>query len=67
MASALGSGVEASPVAQRQLAGRNSGGYIPNADYAYFDDELDFPSANNIDYITGTLWSFKELWGESNS
>ena len=47
------------PVAQRQHAGRTGGGYMPSADYSYFDDEADFPAANNIDYITGMNHSFK--------
>ena len=40
-------------VAQRQYAGRTGAGYMPSADYSYFDDEADFPASNNIDYITG--------------
>lgn len=46
-------GIAGGPVAQRQYGGRNGGGYMPSADYSYFDDEADFPASNNIDYITG--------------
>lgn len=50
-----GLGAEVGVIAQRQFSGRN-GGYMPSADYAYFDDEADFPAANNIDYITGNIF-----------
>lgn len=60
---AAGSGVGVGPVALRQTD-RYPGGYVPNADYTYFDDDLDFPAANNIDYITGifsNIYKFSPL------
>lgn len=55
VAAAAGAGVGVGPIALRQFGSRNNGGYMPNADYTYFDDEADFPAANNIDYITGKI------------
>lgn len=57
VAATAGSGVGVGPVALRQYGSRTGGGFMPNADYAYFDDDLDFPAANNIDYITGKRFS----------
>ena len=51
IAAAAGAGVGVGPVALRQVS--RGGGYMPSADYTYFDDDVDFPAANNIDYITG--------------
>jgi hypothetical protein len=56
----------AGPVAQRQYSGRTGGGYMPSADYSYFDDEADFPAANNIDYITGINKEFNLKFGLFN-
>nr|CAH0107979.1 unnamed protein product [Daphnia galeata] len=55
------------PVAQRQYAGRTGGGYMPSADYSYFDDEADFPAANNIDYITASVGNPSSLASNCNS
>ncbi|XP_032795796.2 proton channel OtopLc isoform X1 [Daphnia magna] len=61
-----GLGAEVGVIAQRQFSGRN-GGYMPSADYAYFDDEADFPAANNIDYITASVGGPSSLSSNCNS